>query len=869
MRNILLFLLFFSVKLGFSQVNDNFLDGNFTANPTWVGNTNLFNVNATKQLQSVLSTTAQTVTLATPNFYATNSKWEFFVQLNFDPSATNQTRIYLLANQQDLNAALNGYFIQIGETGNADSYDLFKQTGTTITKIIDGPAKIRVNANVLLARLRITRDDNGKWELYTDITGGTNYVLEGTTTDNNYTGTAWFGVYCKYTATRSDGFIFDDFSITELLTDVIPPIVINAKVIDNFNIDVTFSEALEPTSALQVNNYTLNNGYNKPAIIAATALPNVFRLTFTTALQTQNYILTVTNVLDKKANAIASNNTATFFFIQPYTALKGDVVINEIFADPNPQIGLPATEYIEIWNTTNKHILLSNWKYTDATTTYVFGTDTIKPNQYIILCANGDVNLFKSFAKTIGLLLWPSLNNSSDVLTLINEQQTIIDKVSYTDDWYKDNVKKQGGYALEQIDAKNICTGIQNWEANKDASGGTPGKQNSVYKTQISTQIPKLLSATIIDKTTIRLVFSKYIDSLTAAVVGNYTINNGIGSPLTALPEGPFFTTVLLKLNTALTDGLSSTLTLQNITDCAGNLISSTANTAILFIAKPIIRNDILISETLFNPKINSVDFIEIYNQTNHILDLKDLQLATTDALGNPTSIKNISAVNLFMLPKSYWVLTTNPLNIKTNYVTLNPNNFVQLTSLPAFNITSGSVILLNGNTIIDQFNYTKKMHLDLLKDAKGVSLERVSFNKDANEVGNFKSAAGVVGFATPTYKNSQQEDINTVKNEVTLVNNTFSPDGDGFEDELQINYSFVNNENLATINIYTDKGFLIRQLVKNQSLATNGLIIWNGLNEAGQSSKVGIYMILFQVFSANGKIQTFKKTCVLAAKLN
>lgn len=52
-------------------------------------------------------------------------KWEFTVQINFDPSATNRARIYLISDQENLNGSLNGYSLQIGESGTTDSYDLY------------------------------------------------------------------------------------------------------------------------------------------------------------------------------------------------------------------------------------------------------------------------------------------------------------------------------------------------------------------------------------------------------------------------------------------------------------------------------------------------------------------------------------------------------------------------------------------------------------------------------------------------------------------------------------------------------------------------------------------------------------------------
>jgi hypothetical protein len=220
------------------------------------------------------------------------------------------------------------------------------------------------------------------------------------------------------------------------------------------------------------------------------------------------------------------------------------------------------------------------------------------------------------------------------------------------------------------------------------------------------------------------------------------------------------------------------------------------------------------------------------------------------------------------MAAKTYWVLTTNPTVVKQQYNVKFSNQFIQMSSFPSYNNDRGSVILLGTVGLLEQFNYNESMHIALLKDADGVSFERVSFVKEANLAGNFKSATQSSGFATPTYKNSQEQDANLTKNKVSLVSKTFSPDGDGFEDLLQIDYSFIENGNFATVNIYTDKGVLTRKLERNTSIATAGNFTWDGLNDAGQQSRVGIYIIKFDAFALNGKAESFRQVCVLAAKL-
>jgi len=590
-------------------------------------------------------------------------------------------------------------------------------------------------------------------------------------------------------------------------------------------------------------------------------------LSFARPFKSGNYVLNVNGVKDLKGNTDLSSEASTFY-IQPYASLKGDLIINEIFADPSPSIGLPSAEFVELWNTTDKYLLLKDWKLKDLTTTTSFLADTLPPNSYVILCAKADEIAFKMYGKTIGLSAWPSLNNDKDKLSLINPDNELIDEVFYADTWYKDILKAQGGFSLELIDPNNKCIGIQNWQASNQSIGGTPGIENSVYRSQISLILPKIVSTYFVDQTTIKVDFNKSVDSLSGALVGNYKVNNGVGSPLVAISQSPFFTSVLLKFSTPIIKGREYVLTINDITDCAGNLIDPITNTAKLFMAKDIGKNDILISEILVNPKTGSVDFIEIYNSTDDVLDLSTLKLANADAAGNLANPKSISKNTAYIPSKAFWVLTTDVESVKEQYEVKNLFNFTKMVSFPAYNNEKGTVFLTSDSLMIDRFDYHESMHFPLLQLVKGVSLERVSFQNATNKNGNFKSAAQASGFATPTYKNSQ--DIGaTTKNDIWLNSKVFSPDGDGFEDVLIVNYQLVDEDYLANVTIYNDKGIPVKKIFRNTSIPKVGYFEWDGLNDSGGLNKVGVYVIKIKVFSLNGKSRHFEEACILAAKLN
>lgn len=867
MRKTLLFLLFLSVKLAFGQFRDNFDDGDFTLNPTWAGQTTLFRVNQNKQLKTSISAVAQTVTLSTKNSLAKNVRFEFSLSLDFDPSSTNLVRIYLVSDQADLNRNLNGYFLQIGETGASDSYDLYRQTGSSIVKVIDGPPKNRSNPNYLSTKFRVTRDEFGKWELYSSDDGGANFVQEGSTVDQIFSSTQFFGIYCRYTATRSEGFTFDDFSVEELVADTKPPELLQISMIDSQTVAAVFSEALDPTSALLLDSYSFGQLGLSPARISFGSNAETIHFYFGIPLPTGWFSLTANKISDLNGNVSGKLN-ASYFYVVPYPAKKGDVVLNELFADPSPSVGLPGAEFVELWNQSDQYILLKGWKYKDATTTFTFGADTLAPHGYLILCPLADQEQFKRYGKVKGIAPWPSLNNDRDQLSLYNEQGDLIDEVVYNDTWYKDAIKKQGGYSLELIDPQNRCKGIQNWQGSLNPEGGSPGRQNSVFKQQLNGKNPNFLSVTVFNDTTVFLNFDTELDSADAAQVSKYHLNNGVGNPISVRLSTPDFKQIQLHFSQPLKKGEAYEVFFKQFCDCGGNAVQQSNFPIKIFTAKDAFKNDILITEVLFNPKPGGVDFVEIYNNTDHVLDLSRLALASVDAKGEISSQKIISSATLFLPERQFWILSTAYDKVRSFYHVENEQNHSNLPAFPAFSNASGTVVLVRDNELIDRFDYREDMHFSLLRDVKGVSLERISLERATNEVGNFRSSPQALGFATPGYKSSSSA-VEGATDKIWLSAESFSPDGDGIDDVLQVNYVFMGKDLVASCTIFDVKGREIRRLLNNGTIPDSGSLVWDGKTSKGIAANLGIYVVKMEFFSTSGKRTKLEQVVALVNKLN
>nr|MBC7613190.1 lamin tail domain-containing protein [Pseudopedobacter sp.] len=554
-------------------------------------------------------------------------------------------------------------------------------------------------------------------------------------------------------------------------------------------------------------------------------------------------------------------------FTKPFvTLINYPIVINEIFLDPSPSVGLPESEFFELKNLSDTTVSLVKMIYEYGGRKIVFNKGSIQPNGFLIVCADRDTLDYQVYGKTLGLASFPALTNDKGTLVLKNNKGTEFHRLSYDSNWYKDAVKKNGGWTLELIDPLSTCKPSQNYSASVDVSGGTPGRQNSIYLSNKTTTPLSFVFAVLKDSLTITLTFNRGLDSLQATLTSHYSINNGVGVPQSTIPIGPSFSTIEIKYNQFLSRNKSYTVTANSLTDCGSNILSTQTQT---FIYPAIAaKNDVLINEILFNPRSGGVDFVEVYNNSDKILDFHNLKIAAVNDKDSVIQVKNISGAQLIFQPQTLWVITSNPDTVKSQYFTAHPNHFIKVASMPSYNDDNGKAVVLNkDNTRIDQFNYHAKMHFALLKDVEGISLERSSFTLATNAMGNFRSATASVGYATPADKNSQFLENVSAKNEISLASQTFSPDNDGFEDVLRILFDLPQPNYVANVTIYNDQGKLIKKLVQNQTLSAQGEWIWDGIDQDNNKAKTGIYIIYAELFDLNGNVKKYKKTAVSAAK--
>lgn len=1138
-KKILVFLLTIIVSSGnvHAQITDDFGDGDFTANPAWSGDSPDFVVNASFQLQ-LNSLAADTSSLAFANPFATNCEWQFWCRMNFAPSDNNNLRYYLTSDVLNLEGPVNGYYIRMGENGSFDSVDLWEQNGSTHTKIIDG-INSRVSLTNNIVRVKVTRTAAGLWTVYSDTTGGTNWVTEGTVTNNTFTTSNYAGYFCKYTVSNINDFYLDDVYAGPIIVDITAPQISSVSVISATQLDVLFNEPVEQTTAETETNYTVNNSIGNPSVaLRDGADPALVHLTFASGFtQAINYMIYVSNVQDNSGNAIGTDSAA-FQYFPLSNPTYHDVVINEIMADPSPVVGLPNTEFIELFNRSTANFDIGGWTFSDGSSTGTIGNYVLAAGDYVIVCANADTSLFSPFGSVVGVSSFPSLNNAGDNLKIYDAFSNVIDSVnydigwyqdavkddggwslelinpdagslcasagnwiasnnpaggtpgvqnsvfnnsqdttgpavvyayaidqnhvelcfnepidptllgnpnsydiqpfigipvsvmydtatlmcvtlttalpladsatfsvnfsaladcagnvanplasqftyyevkqfavvineimadpdpsvalpneeyleiknttayaiqlenwsltvgtttryfpsfllepdtfllitdpaaaplfvglnvlgltsfqsltntgaaitlrdangqlmhtvSYTDNWYQNSAKADGGWSLEQIDPLNPCDGSNNWTASNAPSGGTPGYVNSVYASRPDVSSPQAIRISVYTTDSIRVWFSESLDSTTMSNPLYYTIDNSIGNPVAVYCDGPDFRSCRLKLATPISAGIYYHLTIStSLNDCVGN--AADASVVTFALPEQVGANDIVINEILFDPNDGGSDFVEIYNRSQKVIDLAKVVICTKDTIANVLQeISVIAPEGYLLFPGEYLVLSEDIYDVQVQYsAQTDLRRCLEMADVPAMNV-DGDVLLLTDTAFntVDMLVYSSDWHFPLLQNTKGVTLERIDFDRATQDPTNWHSASEESGYGTPTQKNSQYNPAGTADDgAVTITTEIFSPDNDGYNDVVTINYLFSIPGMVANVTIYDSRGRLVRTLVKSELLGTEeGAFSWDGTMDDRSKARVGSYVIFFEAFSTDGTVKQYKRVCVLAGKL-
>lgn len=179
----------------------------------WTGDTDKFTISEKEGVRlNDKEKVAGSAFLATASSRVRDTRWEIRTHFFFQASVNNHARFYLISSSDNLLGSLDGYFVQIG--GKDNNVSLYRQTGLKLQLIASGRELIKGNKSPDI-KIKVECDVNGCWTFWTCLAEEPAYVKEQQVWDEPTCPSVCMGVYCLYTASRCNGFVFSHIRVTE------------------------------------------------------------------------------------------------------------------------------------------------------------------------------------------------------------------------------------------------------------------------------------------------------------------------------------------------------------------------------------------------------------------------------------------------------------------------------------------------------------------------------------------------------------------------------------------------------------------------------------------------------------------------------
>ena len=786
--------------------------------------------------------------------------WSFLVRHGADPSSSNCWCTFLMSDKgpsmMQPGADVNGYAVGVNVTGYDDTLRLWKIKAGTATVVrslgVNWQSDIGTAGKALI---KVTRDPSGSWDLEATCIQTAHKHISSAFEPELFA-PKWFGVFYRYTSTRDRLLWLDDVSVTGYFRDPeLPPELVKVKPVNRSSVYLYFDCDIDPAS------FTASSFYSSPsagkALSAVLTDPSKIRIDFEKEF------------LNKSENTIRSagvcsvdsacSGLVNYTFV-PWKPEAGDVIISEIMADPSPPVRLPQAEFIEIYNRSDSAVNMSGWTLRWEGGKTNFPDVNINPGSFKILCSDGDTSLFNSYGGTIGISSFPALSDGGRKISVYDETGCFIHGLYYSPDFYGDRLKIDGGWSLEMIDTNFPFYTRGNWQASVSSNGGTPGRKNSVNNVNRDGYFKGIENVFPSDSVTIGLTTSESVPDL-EKLASEITID---GNSISAVKmkdviSTEFELTPAIPLKRVLINKLQFNF---KIKDYSGNPAS--VNEYRFGLAEEVAEHDIVFNELLFNPLPGDEDFIELFNNSGKILDISSIGvISVNDETFDTSGVVNISDTARCFLPGAFYVVTSGREELIARYPSAMDSNIHYTGAMPSMPDDKGHLVLLDkGLNPIDEVPYSSEWHFSLLSSVEGISLEKIRPDAPSAGRASWYSASEASGWATPGRINSAYSEKDTGDESVKLSSTRITPDNDGNEDFLVIDFSLPGKSNVITIKIFDETGTLVRRLATNVYSTGAYSATWDCTADDATIVDRGIYIILVNIIDETGRITGYKRAC-------
>ncbi|MBC7487850.1 MAG: lamin tail domain-containing protein [Cytophagaceae bacterium] len=467
-------LFLFSSLTSLAQFQEDFSESLTNPHP-WQGDSSYFRINADKQLQSNGPAASGKIFLQTYSNALAGASWSFWLNLNFESSTSNYTKVFLAASSTNLlDPQLEAYYLKIGGlSGSKDGIDLYYQKGTLQTLVAKGKEG-HAAGNPVTLRIKVLRDHLDKWEVYADTLGGENFQLESTGTYPAIFASEAFGFLCVHSSTRRNNFYFDDLKIDGGFVDLeAPQLVSQVYQREQNGWLLFFNEALNPLSVpvFQIE----ENAFSFP-FQWITEKSLLIQDTSSFIEEGTAWVAQLTGIRDRAGNM----KIETMQLIKPKMLQKRDVVINELLFNPFSY----GVDFIELYNVSPWYVECNGTKIKNQSGEEVLLPPMLmEPGVYLILTkdSNAVMDFYPlSVAGAFMPINLPVLPDDEGEVIWLNEANDSIDFFHYNQSMHHPLLESKEGVSLERVNARDPSQWTNNWQSASTSSGGaTPGYANS------------------------------------------------------------------------------------------------------------------------------------------------------------------------------------------------------------------------------------------------------------------------------------------------------------------------------------------------------------------------------------------------------
>jgi hypothetical protein len=551
------------------------------------------------------------------------------------------------------------------------------------------------------------------------------------------------------------------------------------------------------------------------------------------------------------------------------------IVLSEIMYDP---AGSEHTdEFVELFNLSQTDSIdLSGWKIGDGTDEDGI-TNTgqglrIAPQQYgLILDADyfEKSNQYEALIPEGALILTVNgstlgsggLSNSrAETVTIFDSSHQLIAEYEYSPG-------NLSGHSIEKINLSGPDAG-ENWTQSLELNG-TPGSRNSVAPLMYDLSLTGMWAdpESPIEGEDIQI--HGIIHNHGTEQVGEYSIVLFEDMDNDSLPvDGEIRSTFQETAPLSSGDSIEVDFIWQNAEPgfhTMGMWIDFPEderpenNALLLFLFVGYTGGQLIINEIMYDPLPDQPEWIEIYNQSDQTIDLEKWQISDSATDEKIPVIEHTRTIP----PGSYTVLAEDS-SILEFFPEMPVESLIVVKSFPGLNNESEIIVLYDPlDHVSDRVTFSNDWG-----GGNGVSLERINPQIDSNDNTNWNSCVDFAG-GTPGKENSVFSPVLPSTSSIEISPSPFSPDGDGIEDVTIISYRLPSKSAYVNLRIFDIRGRLIRTLLGAAGSGSSRSVIWDGKDDQGRVSRMGIYIVLLEgLDNKRGVTMAEKTTVVLGGKL-